>query len=138
MNLRILKKLSKKAVPHLARLVALPCEPFVSKLGGRGPDYCECTADVPNIDRKHMVRRRHDRSRVRIFTIPPNAWDGTPFVGATSGYYEPEWDEWSAWNYLKNHALHAHAVDWTEDGPRVVRKLTNPRRVFALAREVAP
>lgn len=87
MNLRILKKLSKKAVPALHALCRYKVEPFPAPAG-------ECIVEV-TLERKHVERGR--------WGVPgyEHAWAGTPMVGETSPC-DGEWSERTAWTQLTN------------------------------------
>lgn len=90
MNLRILKKLSKRAVPVL-----------IKRYSYRQADFLTATSDDPPyaglaVDRKHQD---HSRISARGFE---EAWPGTPYVGEMSGWECPEWSERTAWVELQN------------------------------------
>lgn len=145
MNLRTLKKLSKVAAPILP-LLGDHREQFRSVLGE--DNYIGGTFISA---RKHWERRRTAHGgggRGREILVPARdgrGWvrhcapdhprKGTVMVGATSGYYEPEWDEETAWTALER-LVRSHFTDWSEDGPVVLRKFRFPRDVLAAAREL--
>jgi hypothetical protein len=56
-------------------------------------------------------------------------------VGATSGYYEPEWDEQSAWEALTQ-VVYDHFTDWSEEEPKLTRSLNSPREILQAATEM--
>lgn len=56
-------------------------------------------------------------------------------VGEVSGYYQPEWDEQSAYGALATH-VHHHFYDWDESGGTPARRLRTPRDVFRAARDI--
>lgn len=115
MNLRTLKKLSKRAAPLLP-LLGDDREQFPS---GKWENYHHAFIG----DRKHWERGRchptyegrnswttprgaeivfTTRAGRRIVIQPPvHPRKGTIMVGAMSGYYEPEWDEQCAWSALE-------------------------------------
>jgi len=149
MNLRILKKLSKRAAPLLERLgdsrEQFPAEKDESYIG-----ITLITA------RKHFerIRAAHpDCSRQLEFKTPAadgNGWishrppshprKGTIMVGGMSGYYEPEWDEETAWDSLSTLVAH-HFTDWskaamTDTTPELTIKLRTPSQVLAAAARI--
>jgi len=153
MNLRILKKLSKRAATYLPMLGDTR-EQFPSE---RGDNYHGWLIT----DRKHW-----DRSRVRsdyeprneyrcrqaaeimrparsgrpiLISPPTHPRKGTAMVGATTGYYEPEWDEECAWRALDN-LVRGHFTDWDKMeaervpfGGALTRNLSTPSLLFAAA-----
>lgn len=155
MNLRTLKKLSKRAAPLL---------PLLGDTRGQFRAEPNDNYGVPLIrDRKHWERRscyagyegRNDWSiqagaqivfttragRWRVMTPPIHPRKGTVMVGAVEGYYEPEWDETTAYRALLN-LVHEHFTDYrydpeTDDVERVpLRALPTPREVFKAAQEI--
>lgn len=157
MNLRILKKLSKRAAPLVATLCAdHRLTHFVVE--GRDGD-----TNVIGHDRKHWNRHRaannEPRGRGEVFVLartagahpficlyqPSTPWDGTPGVGWTSGYYEREWEERTAWEYLLEQ-VENHTVDWVQDGeedewgptmrPVATLRLRNPSVILRKAGEL--
>lgn len=156
MNLRILKKLSKRAAPLVAQLCADH---------GLTHFVTECQDGDTNVlghDRKHWNRYWSDRaepwsSREKVvprrsagprkFILlcePATPWDGTPGVGWKSGGYEPEWEERTAWEYLQEQ-VESRVTDWIEeDGdewgphmrPVLTEKMPNPSAVLRRARRM--
>lgn len=155
MNLRTLKKLSKRAAPLLPLLGdtrrQFRAEPY--------DNY-----GVPLIrDRKHWDRStchatyqgRNDyqikagaqivfttRAGRRVVMRPPmHPRKGTMMVGGMSGYYEPEWDEDTAYRALLE-LVREHFTDYrydpaTDDVERVpLRATPSPRDVFQAAQEI--
>ncbi len=156
MNLRILKKLSKKAAP-LVKVLCPDLDHFVT-----GLDEGDC--DVYGMDRKHWVRhgsshgdrlisseiitqpkcRRGTRYPYLRLWQPGTPMRGTIEVGKMSGYYEPEWEGYTAWKCLADEMTIA-VTDWVEDGTfddlgipnRVAvmsQRLRNPADILRLAR----
>lgn len=140
MNLRILKKLSARAAPLLPML---------------GDDRKQFRAahqdNYTGLDikvRKHFERMRSTHSepgqpgsfkrpardgRGWVYAYPPvHPREGTIMVGATSGYYEPEWDEETAWEALSTF-VHNELADWNENGPINWPTFRNPGEIFAAA-----
>lgn len=149
MNLRTLKKLSKRASPLLGQL-GDNREQFRSEKG-------EGCISILIADRKHWRRGqcypayegRNDwsspRGAQRLFTTragrtmvmspPYSPPKGTIMVGAMSGYYEPEWDEESAWEALET-IVRDHFTDWDEDGPTPLRTFRTPADILRGARDI--
>lgn len=149
MNLRTLKKLSKRAAPMLPTL------------GDRRMQFraekCGSYMSAAIFDRKHWERSpvhptyatRNDyqsprgaeiviRTRVGrpVRLAPPShPRKGTVMVGAMSGYYEPEWDEETAFEALSQ-IVFAHFTDWSAETPLPTRQIRTARDVFAAAREI--
>lgn len=134
MNLRILKKLSKKAVPLLAHFnhfgKVFPAE--------RGENYFSGHLITA---RKHWDRGRSvhgdiiSQGEVKwpardgkgwIYMRPPACpLKGTPMVGAVSGYEEPEWDERTAWEELRECvAWHGKPATMTDEEWSAAQRLT--------------
>ena len=156
MNLRTLKKLSKRAA-ILLPLLGDTRQQFRSE---RGDNYHGYFIG----DRKHWRRstvhpaykarneyRTHrggeivftSRTGRRKLMAPPcHPRKGTMMVGATTGYYEPEWDEECAWSALDN-LVRGHFTDWEkmmeEDTPRgsaLTRDLSTPSLILAAANDM--
>lgn len=142
MNLRILKKLSRRAAPLLPRL-GDNREQFRAV---RGDNYLKTVI----LDRKHFERGRSANPTLFgehmtkwpakdgdgwIYMKPPShPRKGTIMVGAVSGYYEPEWYEETAWDALRE-IVYAHFTDWENDA-RLMRCLDTPALIFAAAKEI--
>lgn len=162
MNLRILKKLSKKAAPML--MVLCTGQRYQHAVTANGDGDC----DLVGIDRKHWDRHisAHSESSARreVITAPKcrrgtrfplvRLWepmtpmDGTPVIGWLEGYYEPEWEEKTAWAMLVE-LVASHVTDWVEEDdpddewsfgkrhvPVVKRRLRNPTVVLRIASEM--
>lgn len=101
MNLRILKKLSKRAAP-LLRQLGDTREQFTT-----GGEAGECSWSYCGFERKSYER----------FLGQRRDWlahmDGIQATGATTGYYEPEWDDEPCWIALRNHVIESFG-DWRE------------------------
>lgn len=145
MNLRVLKKLSKRAAPYLPRLGDLR-EQFRSE---RGENYHELNI----LDRSDFERSRchpryeagtdeqivyNTRAGHRIVMRPPShPKKGTVMVGGMQGYYEPEWEEECAYAALLR-LVFTHFTDWEGAArrdaiPELFRPLCTPTLVFAAA-----
>lgn len=144
MNLRILKKLSKRAAPMLA-MIGDAREQFRAETGEnyhglvgfplknweRSP--CHPTYEpAPWDDRRFKVISRAGRHIV--IAEPAHPLKGTIMVGAVSGYYEPEWAEETAWGALAErvrwHFTEYNAVSGDLEPNRVMR---TPSEVLAAA-----
>lgn len=128
MNLRILKKLSKRAAPHMVALG------FTSKQfsAERWEDYTGTTGhDRKHWDR-HRVRNAMEPRRGDVIKEPRQGggciilseqyihpWPGTVMLGWNVGYETPEWEEDDAWHLLKcevrGHWEECREVPGTED-----------------------
>jgi len=147
LNLRTLKKLSKRAAPLLP-LLGDDRQQF--KADGDSDGYISTYISA----RKHWDRGRSVHARLVfdreiktlaargygwIYMKPPAmAWKGTMMVGGMSGYYEPEWDEESAWCALSK-LLHWTFMDFPDDGegdPIPTRRLLTPSDYFRAAEEL--
>lgn len=145
MNLRILKKLSKRAAPLLP-LLGDHREQFRSE---KDDNYHGLIIRA----RKHWERMRCHPSHQEkcsdsaiIYTsrtghrismrTPYHPRKGTIMVGAMQGYYEPEWDEESAYGALLT-AVIWHFTDYSDpDHLRPTRSTRTPHEVFAAAAEM--
>ena len=156
MNLRTLKKLSKKAAPLLAAL-GDDREQFRSE---RWENYHHAFIG----SRKHWERSRcyaafegrNDwgsprgadivfltRAGFHIVMRPPShPRKGTVMVGAMCGHYQPEWEEECAWIALDS-LVRGHFTDYdlleNEDyeGGCLTRDLSTPALILLAARELA-
>lgn len=157
MNLRILKKLSKKAAPLIAALQDKRGRGFQHFVGDRGdPGYAAtCGHDLKHWDRSPAVHadllwetsivvQPRSRAGTRYPFIhlrePGLVWPGTPMVGWMSGYEEPEWEEQDAWAYLRE-IVYAATTDFrfVDDDMEAVQleKIRNPADVLSKARSMA-
>lgn len=155
MNLRTLKKLSKRAAPLL---------PLLGDTRQQFRAEPNDSYGVPLIrDRKHWDRSTchptyqgrngyrikagaqivfTTRAGHRVVMSPPmHPRKGTVMVGATSGYYEPEWDEETAYRSLleivREHFTEYRHDPETDNVERIpMRSLPSPREVFQAAREI--
>lgn len=149
MNLRTLKKLSKRAAPLL---------PLLGDSRGQFPagrDDSYITTLIA--DRKHWERSpcspgyepRNDYSTPRgaavkhltragrtiVIRPPGQPRKGTIMVGAMSGYYEPEWSEAAAWEALRD-LVYDEFTEWGEDYARPLREFRGPRDILQAAGEM--
>jgi hypothetical protein len=130
MNLRILKKLSKRAAPLLL-LLGDRRELFKAE---KGENYHGL--NLKKCDRKHWER----------FYIRGNHWDkirppdhplkGTMMIGGMSGYEEPEWSEETAWSALRQTLMYYYFhYDEATDVMSCTRKLRSIADVFRAAED---
>lgn len=141
MNLRTLKKLSKRAAPYLPQL-GDDRQQFAAE---RYDNYTGLVITA----RKHFERGRsvHDelygegmiKTLARdgqgwVYAKPPShPRKGTIMVGALSGYYEPEWDEETAYEALLD-IVYAEFTEWSEEGASpLTRDLSTVGQVFRAA-----
>lgn len=156
MNLRILKKLSKRAAPLISKLYA------DHRLTHFTTDCQDGDTNVIGHDRKHwnrywshgaepwssrgkiVPRRSPGPHQFILLCEPATPWDGTPGVGWSSGGYEPEWEERTAWEYLQEQ-IECHVTEWVEEegdewGPQMrpvlMEPLRNPSAVLRKAHEL--
>ena len=110
MNLRILKKLSKRALPMAEQAGLLKGqECFVAA------NSDECYTGIRGFD---------------------TVLKGTPMVGAMEGYYEPEWEERTVWEELCGW-LYCSITDWRADPPELeCPRPKNPAQIFDKARKL--
>lgn len=147
MNLRILKKLSKRAAPLLP-LLGDTREQFLSEAGDNyhGMMICarkhweRCPSIHADCIRQGEIatapRCRTGTRYPYIKVYPPHhPWPRTVMVGEVSGYYEPEWDEESAYGALATYVRY-HFCVWDGDGPSPLRRIRTPRDVFRAANEI--
>lgn len=161
MNLRILKKLSKLSAPLLPILgdnrQQFPSErhdnyhgAFISdrkhwERGSCHPTYKGRNGWTTQRGAEIVFSTRAGR---RIVMGPPcHPRKGTMMVGATSGYYETEWDEECAYIALERIVTH-HFTDWDvayfegdcdelpDTRPRITRDLSTPSLIFAAAADM--
>jgi hypothetical protein len=150
MNLRILKKLSKRAAPLLPLLgdtreqyPAKKEDSFVSVSIYDWKHWERMRAKFPF--ERDMKRRPKDGHDWIVMRSPSFAWPGTAMVGSMCGYEEPEWEEETAWESLRS-MIYWEFVEWNDVAdatgdaewptPVCKRDLSTPTLVFAAAREV--
>ncbi|WP_438852624.1 hypothetical protein [Brevundimonas nasdae] len=140
MNLRTLKKLSKRAAPLLT-LLGDDRRQFPAE---RGENYTGLVITA----RKHWERRRSvhpdlwgeheiktpakDGDGWICISPPGHPRKGTIMVGALEGYYEPEWDEKTAWEALRD-IVFIEFTDWGEDECSLTRRLDTPSDILRAA-----
>lgn len=152
MNLRILKKLSKRAAPLLTSTKAfsyLNTDQFISVRG-------EGNTETQGHDRKHW-ERGNARNPIDFHGYlywparnglghpymhdPSTPLKGTVMLGWSQGYEEPEWEERTAWELLESHVRDCYSeyveIPGTEDEFGIPdfkwvvhRRFKNPRQIF--------
>lgn len=150
MNLRILKKLSKRAATYLP-LLGDHRQQFRSEKDDNyhgliinARKHWERTPSV-HTDIMHegglvlTPRSRADHKHPFIKIYPGyHPRKGTIMVGAMQGYYEPEWEEETAWGALRE-IVAGEFTDWSAVArddyavPWLTRSLRTPSDVFAAA-----
>lgn len=156
MNLRILKKLSKRAAPHMAAL-GLKMKQFPAYRWDNYTDSC-------GHDRKHWERNRARypmEPRDKDIHLKPrrgegvivlsetylHPWPGTVMLGWDIGYETPEWEENDAWRLLerevREHWEEFREIPGTEDEdgcPKfewvIHRRFRNPAAILRAVPEV--
>lgn len=152
MNLRILKKLSKRAAPYLPLLgdtreqfraeqddnyhgLVISAEKHWERHDSVHDEAIRCYEGEYVIAPKCREGTRYPYIHIRP---PIHPWAGTIMVGAMQGYYEPEWSEESAWGAL-HEIVACHFTDWDavaredETVPWLTRRLCNPADIFRAA-----
>lgn len=151
MNLRTLKKLSKRAAPYLPKIG----DTRAQFLAEKGENYhgliirdmtrlercCSVHTDVINkqthvatISPKCRVGTRYPYVKL---SLPCHPLKGTPMVGGVSGYYEPEWDEETAWGALVNWVYgQFFAYNPNTDEAYCSRKFSGVAAIFRAADEL--
>lgn len=114
MNLRILKKLSKRVAPVVQEIskhqgytcfVADTNDNFTNTRGhdrkhwermfSKNGDYL-CSGDI-------KTKTKNGSGYIWLSQQYIHPWKNTEMIGWTYGYYEPEWEEETAWDFFKNH-----------------------------------
>lgn len=125
MNLRILKKKSKQAVPFLKKYYPHALREGVF-MAVRGDNYhgqvirCGCPPKRWWGDKNATMRER----RLDKGCDCSHPLKGTPMVGGMSGYYEPEWHEETALDALREWALYGDPGGMPPDEWRRVMAIT--------------
>ncbi|WP_398480893.1 hypothetical protein [Tardiphaga sp.] len=149
MNLRTLKKLSKRAAPMLPLLgderKQFPAEKwdnysssFIAAHKHWERSTCHPTYEGRNgwtTPRGKEILWTTKDGRSMYMRPPSHPRKGTVMVGAVTGYYEPEWDEETAWCALETCVRH-HFCDWDEDGPTPTRTFSRPGDLLDAAQEI--
>jgi hypothetical protein len=143
LNLRILKKLSARAAPLLPllgdtrRQFRAARQDNYTGLEIKARKHFERMRSVHGEPgRAGSVKRPARDGRGWVYAYPPvHPREGTIMVGATFGYYEPEWDEETAWEALATFVYH-HLADWNEDGPVNWPTFRHPGEIFTAAQRL--
>jgi hypothetical protein len=142
MNLRILKKLSKRAAPYLD-LLGDRREQFRASHHRDGENYTGLLIRA----RKHFERMRSPHAQlIREGEMRAPARDGRGYIvlwppdhprkgTVMVGYYEPEWSEQTAWEALVE-LVRWHFTDCSDEELRPTRALKKPAAIFCAADEM--
>lgn len=152
MNLRILKKLSKRAAPYLAALGDAR-EQFRAEKGDnyhgmviRARKHAERMPSCHDEPLGYLLGITQPRGRagsrypyVKLYP-PYHPRKGTIMVGGMTGYYEPEWEEECAFAAL-DALVRDHFTDWEalmaeDERPVLTRDLSSVTKFFAAADEM--
>lgn len=141
MNLRILKKLSKRAEPLLRQICRRP-QLFRAERDGnftstrirarKHQDRTRLSREPINLRDGSTAHRTRDGSAWILMCEPYQPRKGTVMIGAMSGGEEPEWDECTAWDELRD-IVWTHYTDWSGETPTVTRRLRIPSDVLRAA-----
>lgn len=143
MNLRTLKKLSKRAAPllpllgeHRKQFPAVRGDNYIG-IVIRARKHWERGRSVhADLMREEQVKKPAADGNGWIYMHPPDQpRKGTIMVGALCGYYEPEWVEHSAWEALLDYVYH-HFCNWDGENPVPTRRFRRPADILAAAREM--
>lgn len=156
MNLRILKKLSKRAAPLLGALgdgrkqyPAERWEGYTSSVGHDRKHWDRNRARYPMDLAGRIYRKpRTGDGMIVLSEQHLNPWPGTVMMGWTVGYYEPEWEEDDAWTLLEQ-GVREHWTDYRELPPETVdgmefsdfeivclRRFRNPSQILKAAHQL--
>lgn len=146
MNLRILKKLSKRAAPYLPLLgdqrKQFPARKHDSYHGMLILDRT-CWERGRSVHgdpiRQEEIKKPAADGKGWVWMAPPShPLKGTMMVGGMSGYYEPEWVEECCWQALF-HLVQCHFTNWDvlnddiDAIPPLTRDLSTPTLIFRAA-----
>jgi len=143
-NLRILKKLSKRAAPLLPLLDdkrkqfrAERQDSYTGMIIRARKHWERGRSSHPDLFNDDMLKRpaRDGKGGWIYMTPPSHPLKGTIMVGAVSGYYEPEWDEQTSWEALEC-IVRDYFCDWSEDGPTPTRQFRTPSDVLRGAHDI--
>lgn len=140
MNLRILKKLSKRAAPllsllgdHRKQFRANSGDSYTGILIRERKHYERIRSPHAHIIHEGGIKRPTADGRGFVAMWPPHhPRKGTVMVGAMAGYYEPEWDEETAYEALLN-LVACHFTDWGEASATLTRIIKTPTDLFRAA-----
>ncbi|WP_054945004.1 hypothetical protein [Novosphingobium sp. KN65.2] len=151
MNLRILKKLSKRAAPYLAALGDRR-EQFRAEQGENyhgliirdrtdwERSWCHPSHHIGWHREGEMYCVEARKGYRYMVRMPSHPLKGTIMVGAMEGYYEPEWDEETAYGALRTIVIDRftcwEAIFAEDDRPCMTRDLSTVSKLFAAADEM--
>nr|WP_314523042.1 hypothetical protein [uncultured Acinetobacter sp.] len=151
MNLRILKKLSKRVAPLVADLIKDPEALFkadagynYTKTGGHDRKHWERNHSIHGelISKRDIkTKSKNGEGYVLLSQRYIHPWKNTEMVGWESGYFETEWDEETTWDYFRIFVFEEvgsyEAISGTEDEDGfpnldwvLSKKLNNPSDYF--------
>ena len=147
MNLRILKKLSKRAAPLLIAL-GYECEQFPA---AKDENYHGMVIRNRKNWERNSVHPKYEaipsfgdvvfktrKGQLMVMRPPSHPLKGTIMVGGVSGYYEPEWDEECAWSALCSMVYgNFEEYDEVEEDLKPTRIFRTPADILRAAREMA-
>ena len=151
MNLRTLKKLSKRAAPYLERIgdtrnmfkaekdhnyhgLLIRDMNRLERIPSRHMEVISVETHVATIAPKSRAGSAYPFVKL---LLPSHPLKGPQMVGCMSGYYEPEWDEETAWSALSNW-VYNHFMDYDPATEDVIatRRFRSPAEIFAAADEL--
>ncbi|MCV9910200.1 hypothetical protein OIV19_21635 [Brucella sp. HL-2] len=149
MNLRTLKKLSKRAAPLLPLLgdtrEQFPAKPYDNYHHGFIGDHkhwergrCHPTYEGRNDwlhPRGAQILFTTRKGKPMVMKPPSHPRKGTIMVGCTVGYYEPEWDEQDAWSALQSN-VESYFQEFDGENLILTRAFPTVASVFAAAHEI--
>jgi hypothetical protein len=150
MNLRILKKLSKRALPYLAHNPHQWGKPFLAE---KGDNYTGVRITAHNdMERSLSMRgdpfgegavaykpRRQEGRQYPYVVLRParHPKKGTPMFGWMDGGEQPEWDETTAWETFQDWVVGNYSEFETNTANLVLtRRLKTPSDFFRAADEL--
>jgi hypothetical protein len=146
MNLRILKKLSKRAAPLLVALghgqeqfPAAKDENYHGMLirDRKHWERISCHPKYEAIAGRDEILFKTQKGKLIVMRPPDHPLKGTIMVGGMSGYYEPEWDEECAWKALSDTVFWTFTdYDEEADDLKPTRELRTPAAILQAAREM--
>lgn len=123
MNLWTLKRKSKQALPFVRKYFAgYGIKIFVAK-----PLDNYHGATVVCLNPRHWIeflRKRKAIKYLRTCDCKYHPLAGTPMVGWTSGYEEPEWEEVCAYSYLREQSIWGRPKDCTDADWKKIMRIT--------------
>lgn len=151
MNLRTLKKLSKRAAPYLSKIgdtreqfLAKKDENYhgliirdMNRLERCASAHADVTCEQTHVATISPRCRAGTQYPFVKLSLPCHPLKGTPMVGDVSGYYEPEWDEETAWTALRNWVVgQFFGYDSKTNEVFCTRTFSTPGEIFDAADEL--